>query len=102
MEVNVIYPAELSKLIQDGDEIQIIDLREDYEIENEGKSNAFHIPMGELVSRIEELKSNGKVVFHCSSGNRSMNILKFFIMNDLYKDHYFHLEGGFQEWSKYL
>ena len=102
MEVNIIYPAELSKLIQSGEDIQIVDLREDYEIENDGKSNSLHIPMGELVSRLEELNSLGKVVFHCSSGNRSMNILKFLIMNNLSKEHYFHLEGGFQEWSKYL
>ena len=102
MEVNIIYPAELSKLIQRGEDIQIVDLREDYEIENDGKSNSLHIPMGELVSRLEELNSSGKVVFHCSSGNRSMNILKFLIMNNLSKEHYFHLEGGFQEWSKYL
>ena len=102
MQVNIISPAELSQFIQNGEDIQIVDLREDYEIENEGKSNALHIPMGELVSRLEELSSTGKVVFHCSSGNRSMNILKFLIMNDLSKENYFHLEGGFQEWNKYL
>ncbi|MDG2343109.1 MAG: rhodanese-like domain-containing protein [Flavobacteriales bacterium] len=101
MEVNIIYPAELSKLIQSGEDIQIVDLREDYEIENDGNSKSLHIPMGELVSRLEELNSSGKVVFHCSSGNRSMNILKFLIMNGLYQENYYHLEGGFQEWNKY-
>ena len=29
MEVNIIYPAELSKLIQSGEDIQIVDLREE-------------------------------------------------------------------------
>ncbi len=102
MEVNVIYSDKLSELIQNGEKIQIVDIREEYEIENEGKSNGLHIPMGDLVSRIDELNKTGKVVFHCSSGNRSMNILKFFIMNNLYKENYYSLDGGFKEWVKYI
>ena len=102
MEVNVIYSDKLSELIQNGEKIQIVDIREEYEIENEGKSNGLHIPMGDLVSRIDELNKTGKVVFHCSSGNRSMNILKFFVMNNLYKENYYSLDGGFKEWVKYI
>ncbi|MBM78929.1 MAG: hypothetical protein CL846_10655 [Crocinitomicaceae bacterium] len=102
MEVNVIYSDKLSELIQNGEKIQIVDIREEYEIENEGKSNGLHIPMGDLVSRIDELNKTGKVVFHCSSGNRSMNILKFFVMNNLYKENYYSLDGGFKEWAKYI
>ena len=102
MEVNVISPAELNQLIQSGVDVQLIDLRESYELEHEGQSNALHIPMGDLVSRLDELNFNCKVVFHCSSGNRSLNILKFLKMNNLSKENFFHLEGGFQEWSKYL
>lgn len=102
MEVNVICSDKLSELIQNGEKIQIVDIREEYEIENEGKSNGLHIPMGDLVSRIDELNKTGKVVFHCSSGNRSMNILKFFIMNNLYKENYYSLDGGFKEWVKYI
>ena len=37
MKVNVIYSDKLSKLIQNGEKIQIVDIREEYEIENEGK-----------------------------------------------------------------
>ena len=102
MELKIIEPKELHDLIKSGEEIQLIDLRENYELEIEGKSNAIHIPMGELVMRIDELKENIKVVFHCSSGNRSMNMMKFLIMNDLYKNNFYHLEGGYKEWSRFI
>ena len=102
MEVNVINCEKLIELIQNGEDIQIVDIREEYEIENEGKSNGVHIPMGDLVSRIDEINKKDKVIFHCSSGNRSMNILKFLIMNNLYKENYYSLDGGFKEWTKHI
>ena len=87
---------ELVALTNKQQSIQLIDIRESYELETEGKSDAIHIPMGELVDRINEIPLKDKVVFHCSSGKRSLNMLNFLLMNGMYKENYYYLEGGYR------
>ncbi len=99
-EINYINVTDLKQLInQKENEVQLIDIRESYELETDGRTNSIHIPMGELIDRISEIPDASKVVFHCSSGQRSSNILNFMLMNDLYKRNYYSLEGGFKAWS---
>ena len=97
MTLNRISPIELDLLIQKKSEFLLIDLRENYELEIDGIiDNSIHIPLGEIVDRLNELPSDRPVVFHCSSGKRSESILNFLILNDLYKENYLNLEGGYQ------
>ena len=99
-KINYINASELKHLIDlDKNEIQLIDIRESYELETDGHTNSIHIPMGELIDRISEIPEANKVVFHCGSGQRSSNILNFMLMNGLYKHNYYSLEGGFKAWS---
>jgi rhodanese-related sulfurtransferase len=97
MTLNRISPSELDLLIQKKSEFLLIDLRENYELEIDGIiDNSIHIPLEEIVDRLNELPSGRPVVFHCSSGKRSESILNFLILNDLYKENYLNLEGGYQ------
>jgi rhodanese-related sulfurtransferase len=97
MTLNRISPSELDLLIQKKSEFILIDLRENYELEIDGIiDNSIHIPLEEIVSRLNELPSDRPVVFHCSSGKRSESILNFLILNDLYKENYLNLEGGYK------
>tara|TARA_B110001452_G_scaffold177935_1_gene149287 strand:- start:750 stop:1055 length:306 start_codon:yes stop_codon:yes gene_type:complete len=97
MTLNRISPIELDLLIQKKSEFLLIDLRENYELEIDGIiDNSIHIPLEEIVDRLNELPSDRPVVFHCSSGKRSESILNFLILNDLYKENYLNLEGGYQ------
>ena len=94
--MNHIDAVKLKGMLDAGEAVQIIDIREVYELETEGKIGGVHIPMGELVDRINEIPEKGKIVFHCSSGKRSLNMLNFLLMNGMYKDNFYHLEGGYQ------
>ena len=98
MDINTITASSLKILIENNEDFQLVDIRELYELEIEGKSEATHIPMGELIDRFSELSSDCKVIFHCSSGQRSSNILHFMVMNGMYKDNFYSLEGGFKAW----
>ena len=101
MIIKKISPAELTDLIQKKSNISIVDIRELYEIENDGKLDmSVHIPMGDLVNKLGDLPPAEKIIFHCSSGNRSENILNFLMMNNLYKKNYFTLDGGFSAINK--
>ena len=97
MTINRISPSDLVLLLQKKSEFLLVDLRENYELEIDGKIDySIHIPLGEIVDRLNELPSDRPVIFHCDSGKRSESILNFLILNDLYKENYLNLEGGYQ------
>ena len=96
MDVKTISYLDLNEKLKKGEKYQLVDIREPYELEVEGASNAIHIPMGELVNRLDEIPNDSNFVFHCSSGKRSINMMHFLQMNKLCKNNYYSLEGGFQ------
>jgi rhodanese-related sulfurtransferase len=51
--------------------INLIDVRTVEEFQSGSVANAINIPMSEVTSRIEELKSLEPMVVFCKSGNRS-------------------------------
>ena len=60
---------------KDGDTtFQLIDVREPYEAEMCNIGGEL-IPMGELISRIDELRKDIPVVVHCRSGGRSAAVI---------------------------
>jgi rhodanese-related sulfurtransferase len=70
--------TELRDRIEDGENLNLIDVREEYEYE-EDNIGALNIPLGELPDRIEEIEDwkNEEVLVHCRSGKRSENAQKF-------------------------
>lgn len=65
-----ITPSELQQWKSSGKEFQLIDVREPYEAELCSIGGEL-IPMGELVERLNELRTDVPVVVHCRSGGRS-------------------------------
>ncbi|MBP2214999.1 rhodanese-like domain-containing protein [Arthrobacter sp. CAN_C5] len=53
------------------DQDQILDVREEFEIAEGMIPGALHIPMGQLMSRLDELDKTRPVIVVCRSGNRS-------------------------------
>ena len=97
MNINRISPSNLDMLLQKKLDFLLIDLRENYELEIDGKVDySIHIPIGEIVDRLNELPTDRPVIFHCGSGKRSESILNFLILNNLYKENYINLDGGYQ------
>ena len=94
MNLNRILPSDLDLLLQNKSEFLLIDIRENYELEIYGKVDySIHIPLGEIVERLNELPQIVQLFF-IGSGKRSESILNFLILNDLYKENYLNLEEG--------
>lgn len=74
-DINVI---QLKEKIDNGDDFYFIDVREVYEYEAENLK-AINIPLGEIPSKIEELRSldSKEIIIHCRSGARSGTAKKF-------------------------
>ncbi len=69
---------ELKDRMEDGEELNLIDVREEHEYE-EDNLGALLIPLGELPDRIDEIEDwkNEEVLVHCRSGARSERAQKF-------------------------
>lgn len=93
--VNVI---ELKNMLDAKEDIQLIDVREDYEYEN-GNLGALHIPLGEIPARQDEILKNKKVIIHCRSGVRSANAISFLEQSFGFTNLH-NLEGGIMAWAR--
>jgi rhodanese-related sulfurtransferase len=84
----------------DNDEIEIIDIREPYELEafNAGFKN---VPMAELTQKIELLAVNKEVVIICRSGNRAEALVNF-LETEHKISNLLVLDGGIIEWANQI
>ena len=60
----------------------VIDVREDYELEETGTiKGAIHIPLNEVPNRLNEITKEREIYILCRSGVRSYNVAKY--LNEL-------------------
>lgn len=56
----------------------IIDVREDYELEETGTiKNSIHIPMDQIPDRLKEIPKDREIYLLCRSGVRSYNVAAY-------------------------
>ena len=91
-------PEELKDKITNKSNIQIIDLREEYEFEDRSICNT-NIPMGEVKTRLNEINNEGEVVMLCKSGKRSKSMV-FMLQKKHGLSHIQQLEGGYEAWCE--
>ena len=73
-----ITPAELKERLAKGEKPFIVDVREDWEYQ-EQNIGALNIPLGSLPERLDELEThkNAEIIVHCRSGARSASARAF-------------------------
>jgi adenylyltransferase/sulfurtransferase len=69
-------PTELKQRLDKGDDIQIIDVREDYEVAISRIPNSIHIPLGQVLNRMNEIDPKRETVMHCKMGGRSARAIE--------------------------
>ena len=87
---------ELKKKIDAEADIQIIDLREEYEFEN-GSICESNIPLAEVMDRLDEIARNKEVVIFCNSGKRSSSMI-YMLKKEHGINNITQLKGGYQAW----
>jgi adenylyltransferase/sulfurtransferase len=88
---------ELKNWLDEGRDFQLIDVREIHENEAANLGGIL-IPMGEVLSRIEEVNRQGDVVIYCRSGGRSGNIVQH--LENLGFTNVINLKGGCLGWKR--
>ena len=66
-----ITATELKQRLDNGDDLQIIDVREANELDIAKIPNTVHIPLGQILNRMSEIDPQRETVVHCKMGGRS-------------------------------
>lgn len=96
--VKNITPAELKRRLDSGESLIVIDVREDWELAITRVPFATHIPMDEIIERVDEIPKDRQVVFMCKAGGRSAQVASYLATRG-YPDS-LNLEGGILNWAR--
>jgi rhodanese-related sulfurtransferase len=99
--VKEVSPGEFMKRRSSGNEMNLVDVREDWEVQLAPAPTVFlHIPMGQIAARLGELDPSKETVVICRSGGRSMQVAHFLEQRN-FKD-VANLSGGILAWAREL
>lgn len=87
----------LKSKLDAGEEVQIIDIREAHEVDS-GHMGGVHIPMADVMNRLDEIRQDCPVILHCKSGSRA-SAMVYALETEKGFDNVYHLEGGIEAWA---
>lgn len=93
-----ITATELKQRLDNGDDIQLIDVREEDEYNIARIPNTKLIPLGQVVQRMDEIDSSRETVVHCKGGVRSARAIEALTRSG-FTGKLINLKGGIMAWS---
>jgi sulfur-carrier protein adenylyltransferase/sulfurtransferase len=96
--MNSITANELKQRLDNGDDIQIIDVREQNEFDFCRIPNTTLIPLGQVTVRASEINSTRTTVVHCKMGGRSAKAIEN-LQSAGFTGELINLQGGITAWS---
>jgi adenylyltransferase/sulfurtransferase len=93
-----ITATELKQRLDNGDDLQIIDVREANELDIAKIPNTIHIPLGQILNRMSEIDPNRETVVHCKMGGRSARAIAA-LKQAGFSGNLVNLSGGITAWS---
>tara|TARA_B110000438_G_C15789136_1_gene639825 strand:+ start:1028 stop:1318 length:291 start_codon:yes stop_codon:yes gene_type:complete len=88
----------IEELVKEKD-IQIIDVREEYEHDN-GCIGSINIPMGKVLDSIHKIDKTKKVVIYCQTGKRASAVV-YMLRNKYSLKNILNLTGGYEAYLNY-
>ena len=93
-----ITATELKARLDRGDDLQIIDVREPNEYEAARLEGSKLIPLGQVVTRKDEIDESRETVVHCKMGGRSAKAIEA-LQRAGFRGRLLNLKGGITAWS---
>ena len=90
--------TELKQRLDNGDDLQIIDVREANELDIAKIPNTVHIPLGQILNRMSEIDPQRETVVHCKMGGRSARAIAA-LKQAGFSGNLVNLSGGITAWS---
>ena len=88
----------LRAALLDGEEIALLDVREEWELQIANVPGTVHVPMAEVPQRLGELDRDRDTVVLCRSGRRSLQVARFLEQSGFRS--VANLTGGILAWSR--
>ena len=92
-------PSALHARLAAGEDIQLVDVREELEYDYCHLPGSLLLPLGEIPRRAAEIRHQGPVVLICHHGVRSAQALAY-LRHRLGYDNLLNLTGGIDAWSR--
>lgn len=93
-----ITAAELKKKMDEGEDVQLIDVRNPDENAFAKIEGSKLIPLGEILTRMNEIDPARETVIHCKAGGRSAQAIQA-LERSGFKGELRNLKGGITAWS---
>lgn len=93
-----ITATELKQRLDNGEDIQIIDVREPNEVAIARLPNSVHIPLAQVLNRMSEIDPTRETVVHCKMGGRSARAIDALTRSG-FSGKLLNLKGGITAWS---
>ena len=93
-----ITATELKQRLDNGEDVQIVDVREASEVAIGTIPNSIHIPLAQVLERMSEIDPSRDTVVHCKMGGRSARAIEG-LERSGYAGKLFNLTGGIIAWS---
>jgi rhodanese-related sulfurtransferase len=93
-----ITATELKQRLDEGEDTQIIDVREPDEYEAARLENSKLIPLGQIVDRQSEIDPARETLVHCQGGRRSAEAIEA-LQRAGFQGRLVNLKGGITAWS---
>lgn len=94
--IKEITPKDLEAKVEAGEELEVIDVREDDEVENGMIEGAKHIRMNDIPGKLDQFDKEKEYIFVCHSGGRSQNVC-YYMQERGYKT--VNMVGGMSHWT---
>jgi rhodanese-related sulfurtransferase len=95
-ELEIITPEELQKKLEQGEKLELVDVREDEEVAAGMIPGAKHIRMGDIPAKLDYFDRDKEYIFICRSSRRSENVC-YYLQEQGYKVR--NMIGGMLEWA---
>ncbi len=90
--------TELKQRLDNGEDVQIVDVREANEVAIGRIPNSIHIPLAQVLERMSEIDPSRDTVVHCKMGGRSARAIEA-LQRAGYAGNLANLTGGIIAWS---
>lgn len=97
-EVPEVTVEKFKSWLDKGEDVQLIDVREPYEVEIADMGGDL-IPLKTIADNVDKISRDKKVVVHCRSGQRSADAIKQ-LQEEYDFDNLYNLKGGILAWSE--
>ncbi|MDF2858499.1 MAG: sulfurtransferase [Neobacillus sp.] len=95
-EIKIITPEELQEKLEQGEKLELVDVREDEEVAQGIIPGAKHIRMMEIPENLEYFDKDKEYIFICRSSARSGNVCHY-LQDQGYKVR--NMIGGMLKWT---